>query len=256
MNDWAVIKNQATKSLIAETIWKSFVKERLYKIIKVDNSRLIIARMSGGENASFTKGEALRAIDQLRTKSRVKRSHLIHSVLRETMLIHLHPSVYLDETSREIYWHESAPLSLQSTKSYIENAPDDEIEKIQALINQRKNQSKFRKNLFHIYQAKCAISGVSAPQALIAAHILNHAASGINSNDNGILLRSDLHDLFDAGLLKIHPMSLTVHLDPSLCDSYYSQYNGLKLASRIDNSSPSEIYLNAKWNETKDSKVS
>src|SRR5438552_2392485 len=103
MNDWAIFQNQATKSFISGTIWKSFIQERLYKITSVEKTRIGLERVSGGKPAHFTKGEALRALEQLKQYGRIKKGELIHTVIRETMLVHLHPSVYWDSKSHEIY---------------------------------------------------------------------------------------------------------------------------------------------------------
>jgi len=250
MDDWSIFQNQATKSFISNTIWKSFIQERLYKIISVEEVRIVVERVSGGKPAHFTRGEALRAIQQLREHGRVRKGELIHTVVRETMLVHLHPSVYWDSQSHEIYWNENTSPSFEVTQNFIEDASDDDLEKIQIEVNKRKSRSKFRENLLSTYNNQCAISNVGPNVVLQAAHIVNHSKSGINSNDNGILLRSDLHNLFDAGYLLIHPLSLTVHLHPSLKDSYYWKFEGVKLATRKDLSNLNENFLKEKWNES------
>ena len=77
---------------------------------------------------------------------------------------------------------------------------------------------------------------------LEAAHIRLHAGSGINDSKNGILLRADLHALFDDGLLKIEPETRTVVIDPSLAETPYWTLNGTALRSRMDSSQPSADY--------------
>lgn len=251
MNDWMIFQNQATKSFISETIWKSFKREKQYKIISVEEERIVVQRLSGGNNAHFTKGEALRALERLKLHGRIKKGDLIHTAVRETMLVHLHPSVYWDSKSKEINWKEDIATLFDTTQKLIKNASDDELERIQIQIKKRRNQSEFRKNLLLIYENKCAITGNGPEAVLQAAHIINHSKSGINSNENGLLLRSDIHDLFDSGLLLIHPVNLIVHLHPSLKTTYYSKYEGKKIASRKDLSVPNEKYLEDKWNEFK-----
>jgi hypothetical protein len=55
--------------------------------------------------------------------------------------------------------------------------------------------------------------------------------TGLQSNrcSNGLLLRADLHNLFDLGLLTIDPETLTVCFAPSLMGSCYAHLNGMKL---------------------------
>lgn len=66
----------------------------------------------------------------------------------------------------------------------------------------RPAQGYFRARLLEVL-GKCVISGCSVRLALEAAHITGVAADGLDKPDNGLLLRADLHRLFDAGLLTI-----------------------------------------------------
>lgn len=50
--------------------------------------------------------------------------------------------------------------------------------------------------------------GVTIASALEAAHVLPFREKGLDSPSNGILLRADLHKLFDAGHLAIDPNSM------------------------------------------------
>jgi|ETNmetMinimDraft_13_1059891.scaffolds.fasta_scaffold91137_2 predicted restriction endonuclease len=70
----------------------------------------------------------------------------------------------------------------------------------------RPNQDAFRKGVMEVWNGKCAITGYDVPAVLEAAH-LHGEGSWRNSNDpnrDGILLRVDLHRLFDKGLLNIN----------------------------------------------------
>lgn len=247
IENWEIVKKEATIGLRKETIYKSFIQERLYKIINVQEDRIVIERISGGKPANFTKGEVLAAIKELKLNKRIRKGELIHSVIREAMLVHLHPSVHWDSTTHEVYWSENIPVPISQTVKFINQASDDDLEKISVLIKKRKNQSKFRKAILALYNNKCAISAMGPTTVLDAAHIIGHSATGINTNENGILLRSDLHNLFDDNLLLIHPKKLTVHLHPSLRVSYYSKYSDKKIIDRIDGSNPSQKYLQKKW---------
>jgi predicted restriction endonuclease len=111
----------------------------------------------------------------------------------------------------------------------------------------RRHQSAFRDNLMRAYEGRCAISGTAVPAVLEAAHIEPHVDRGDNSAGNGLLLRSDLHALFDEGLLRIHPETLEVQLDASVDDPHYSVFNGRKLRPRIDKVELSIEALEARW---------
>jgi hypothetical protein len=127
-------------------------------------------------------------------------------------------------------------------------APNDDPAQIQHFARKvRKGQPRFRRNLLDAYEAKCAISGWGPEAVLEAAHILSHSDTGLNSLENGLLLRSDLHGLFDDGLLKIDPNSFKVLIDGSLKATEYWQYNGQTLRGRQDGSHPVES-LRKRWN--------
>ena len=52
---------------------------------------------------------------------------------------------------------------------------------------------------------RCAISGEKTLPTLETAHIKPYAESGPHAISNGLLLRSDLHKLFDSGYLTVTP---------------------------------------------------
>lgn len=67
----------------------------------------------------------------------------------------------------------------------------------------RKGQSRFRKALQTLYGSRCAFTGTEQETVLEACHIISHAKTGDNSLDNGLLLRSDIHVLFDEHLMTL-----------------------------------------------------
>ena len=73
------------------------------------------------------------------------------------------------------------------------------------LILGRVGQGGFRTLVTDAYTRRCAISGERTLPALEAAHIKDYAKSGPNRIENGLLLRSDLHKLFDAGYVTVTP---------------------------------------------------
>jgi len=64
---------------------------------------------------------------------------------------------------------------------------------------------------------------------LDAAHVSPFSQSADHSPDNGILLRTDIHTLFDLGLVWIDPGDFTVRMDKALIDSEYYIYNDKKI---------------------------
>ena len=66
-------------------------------------------------------------------------------------------------------------------------------------------------------------------RCLDACHIESHSVQGNNERKNGILLRTDLHNLFDKGLLRIHYDTFKVEIDEFLKDTKYWLLNDKKL---------------------------
>lgn len=73
------------------------------------------------------------------------------------------------------------------------------------LTRARLGQGAFRVLVTDAYTRRCAITGERTLPALEAAHIQPFAKSGPNITANGLLLRSDLHKLFDSGYLSVTP---------------------------------------------------
>lgn len=84
----------------------------------------------------------------------------------------------------------------------------------------RPEQTRFRQALLEAYE-QCAISGANVKTAVEAAHVREFARDGLDTLGNGILLRSDLHNLFDAGDLAINPETMTAHFS-AVCHDHYS----------------------------------
>jgi putative restriction endonuclease len=69
----------------------------------------------------------------------------------------------------------------------------------------RLRQGAFRVMVTDAYSRRCAISGEKALPVLQAAHIMPVAEGGQHRLDNGLLLRSDVHTLFDRGYITVTP---------------------------------------------------
>lgn len=69
----------------------------------------------------------------------------------------------------------------------------------------RPSQSGFRKDILEGYNSTCLITGVSLHSVLEAAHIIPVRENGLDTLDNGICLRVDIHRLFDSNHLRITP---------------------------------------------------
>jgi hypothetical protein len=135
--------------------------------------------------------------------------------------------------------------------SILNTSPTDtEIKhnKKKALMSQtlREGQASFRSNLIKHYGCKCMVTGETIDSIIEAAHIIPYCGPDSNRIENGLLLRVDIHRLFDQGLLTIHPSSNEVCVSPMLESSSYWCLNGKKLILDVPLLAREE-YLKNRW---------
>lgn len=73
------------------------------------------------------------------------------------------------------------------------------------LIRPRLGQGAFRVLVTDVYGRRCAVTQERTLPALEAAHIRPYAEGGVHEASNGLLLRRDLHSLFDGGYVTVTP---------------------------------------------------
>lgn len=110
-------------------------------------------------------------------------------------------------------------------------------------VAQRRGQPWFRRRLLTAYGKRCAISGCAATDVLEAAHVLPYRGEHTNRIDNGILLRADIHTLFDCQLLWV-TSKMTVALAPVLRTTEYRKFEGRQLRlPTLKADRPSPVHL-------------
>lgn len=115
-------------------------------------------------------------------------------------------------------------------------------------VAQRQGQGAFRAKLLEAYSQCCAITGCNAVAVLEAAHILPYRGEHTHRADNGLLLRSDLHTLFDLGLLWI-TKTHTVAIADTLRGTDYEGLDGqaLRLPAQVEHHpNPAHLAAHAK----------
>jgi predicted restriction endonuclease len=83
--------------------------------------------------------------------------------------------------------------------------------------------------LLQIYNCKCAIAGFDAQEVLQAAHIDSYKGEQTNNFNNGLLLRCDIHTLFDLYKITIHPESYQVIISQKLHQTSYQALHNRKV---------------------------
>jgi putative restriction endonuclease len=94
----------------------------------------------------------------------------------------------------------------------------------QRAIAIRRGQSQFRQGLIEAYDGSCAISGSRTLAVLEAAHIDPYRGDHTNHTANGLLLRADVHTLFDLQLITVLPVGV-VRTAPDLAGSEYEDFD-------------------------------
>jgi hypothetical protein len=113
----------------------------------------------------------------------------------------------------------------------------------------RLGQAEFRKHVLSQYGACCAVSGPAPEQALEAAHLYSFAGLAVHHEHGGLMMRRDIHSLFDRGDICINPVDLTIDLRPAI--SAYESYealHGAPLRAKIKNKSQLE-WIGKHWSQ-------
>ena len=116
-------------------------------------------------------------------------------------------------------------------------------------VDRSNNQTKFRNDIIKRYK-KCIISG-NHPDICQASHIIPYSNSDLLNKydiDNGLLLSSELHTLFDRKDLIINPETLIVKINEKYLtnNNILNIYNGKKI--NVELNSKTIEYLKRYYN--------
>jgi len=117
---------------------------------------------------------------------------------------------------------------------------------VQRAIRLRRGQAQFRAQLMKAYDGACAVTGSTAHAVLEAAHIVPFAEGGPTDPSNGLLLRSDIHTLFDLRLISIDTRDWSLLVHASLTRTEYWAMRGAAVARpRRNQAAPDERLVDA-----------
>lgn len=99
----------------------------------------------------------------------------------------------------------------------------------------RRYQTAFRQALLNKRSNCCAITGTSELSVLEAAHIIPYSERFADRDklENGLLLRSDIHKLFDAHLISINPKTKEVEVSDRIGSSDYLSLRGKAIEDEL-----------------------
>jgi putative restriction endonuclease len=99
---------------------------------------------------------------------------------------------------------------------------------------ERKGQQFFRALILRAYNNRCCITGEFCEDVLEASHIQQYISEASNAIQNGLCLRSDLHQLFDRGLITITPDHKII-VSNSINSQYYRSFHERSINTPTDN---------------------
>ena len=116
------------------------------------------------------------------------------------------------------------------------------------LITPRLGQGAFRLTVTDNYERRCAVTGERTLPILDAAHIRSYAAGGEHVPSNGLLLRTDIHRLFDLGYVTVDPerrfaVSMRLKADIENGRHYYDLHGTVIYTPRAESGCPSHTAL-------------
>ena len=104
----------------------------------------------------------------------------------------------------------------------------DGRQRILVSILRRQGQQDFRRKLLAAYNRQCAMTRCRVAWILEAAHITPYRGIRTNAVSNGLLLRADIHTLFDLALISIEPARMKIHVSSRVGDPLYAALDGTR----------------------------
>jgi predicted restriction endonuclease len=140
------------------------------------------------------------------------------------------------ETIKEVLWADDDSDGFENLQPIFQRVTNseaqDEVVRLVELgkIARRPDQALFSAKVREAYGGKCAVTGCSTPAALEAAHVQVKKGADLNYLKNGILLRADIHALFDVGLITLTEDGGRVQARKELLsDATYQTLDGKKV---------------------------
>lgn len=125
-----------------------------------------------------------------------------------------------------------AEQAVKASNGFSPEDVEDQRRRVLRSVVQRRGQPAFRKALIEVYGGRCAITGCAIVDLLEAAHVYPYKDGATNDVSNGLLLRADLHTMFDLRLISADPVTSRVVGCASLQGSEYEIFFGKSLATR------------------------
>lgn len=128
----------------------------------------------------------------------------------------------------------SASVDIAFSEGAATYQPGDDLrQRARQTIAVRRGQGQFRDALIYAYDGACAVTGSRVLAVLEAAHIDRYYGDHSQHTANGLLLRADIHTLFDLQRIAVDD-SLRIRIAPALVGTEYAAYDGTALRLPAD----------------------
>jgi hypothetical protein len=164
--------------------------------------------------------------------SRGRNAHVPEGAVYGTATILLSQSA----KAGKAYWHERGKIAVEEPAHWRRvtlSVVHKKARKRYQVTKAERRQAMFRLALLARYRC-CAITGESTPSALEAAHVIAASADGNEIIGNGILLRADIHRLYDSNAFAISRTGkITIAKNYPLSKAYERLLRKAKLSSDL-----------------------
>ena len=217
--------------------------ERVWSLGPDVIERALGASARAGNNAAFYQVVGMRNPSRSYFVQWERRLHSLKAVatyaLREDVS---------DTISRDFHAIDAARRISELGFTVVHEAAPAERERERVWLSRlsRPGQAKFRERVVDLY-GRCALTGCSTLPTLEAAHIVSVKDHGLDFAANGILLRVDLHKLFDGNYLAIDPADGRIALAPQCRGDYAALFADVRFAAPVGG--PSLEAFHRRWQE-------
>lgn len=137
----------------------------------------------------------------------------------------------------DLAWGSASEIELASSHGHV-----------RSLVRVRRGQQRFREETLARQGQTCAFTGSAPARALEAGHLYSYASIGTHFEHGGLMLRRDVHTLFDDGSLAVHPHEHRIDVSTELAGyPQYTRLHGAELAVEVSRSQAR--WLTQHWEE-------
>ena len=141
-------------------------------------------------------------------------------------------------------------LDLKTIAPFVRRNPEIYGGHILRTVRTRVGQNSFRKKLLKKFGSICAVSSHQPESVLDAAHLYSFSEVGVHHDNGGLLLRKDIHKLFDRGSICINPDTCCVDADDDILEfSTYAALHGRKVEVALSNEEL--VWLRIHWEQNR-----